>query len=183
MDVTDKGVTGAEAQELLEQAGITVNKNSIPFDPLPPTKASGIRIGTPAVTTRHMGPEQMRLTVYFSRTLYDAARTLVTSLRAAPGSIIRVYGCDEQPASTGDLTIDADLGLAIATDTQDGYLAIKGIANNKFQRGPVVEGLIVAGDRGPERELNLTTLSSTQVRQLEADIARWQELPAPTRQR
>jgi glycine hydroxymethyltransferase len=61
VDVTDKGVTGAEAQELLEQAGITVNKNSIPFDPLPPTKASGIRIGTPAVTTRHMGPEQMRL--------------------------------------------------------------------------------------------------------------------------
>ena len=61
VDLTDKGVTGAEAQELLEQAGITVNKNSIPFDPLPPTKASGIRIGTPAVTTRHMGPEQMRL--------------------------------------------------------------------------------------------------------------------------
>jgi glycine hydroxymethyltransferase len=61
VDVTDKGVTGAEAQELLEQAGITVNKNSIPFDPLPPAKASGIRIGTPAVTTRLMGPDQMRL--------------------------------------------------------------------------------------------------------------------------
>jgi glycine hydroxymethyltransferase len=61
VDVTDKGVTGAEAQELLEQAGMTVNKNSIPFDPLPPAKASGIRVGTPAVTTRLMGPDQMRL--------------------------------------------------------------------------------------------------------------------------
>ncbi len=61
VDLTHQGITGAEAQERLEQAGITVNKNSIPFDPLPPTKASGIRIGTPAVTTRHMGPDQMRL--------------------------------------------------------------------------------------------------------------------------
>jgi glycine hydroxymethyltransferase len=60
MDLTDKGITGAEAQALLEQAGITVNKNSIPFDPLPPAKASGIRIGSPAVTTRSMGPDQMR---------------------------------------------------------------------------------------------------------------------------
>jgi glycine hydroxymethyltransferase len=61
IDLTDKGVNGAEAQEVLERAGITVNKNSIPFDPLPPGKASGIRIGTPAVTTRSMGPDEMGL--------------------------------------------------------------------------------------------------------------------------
>jgi glycine hydroxymethyltransferase len=61
MDVSDKGINGAEAQEVLEHAGITVNKNSIPFDPLPPGKASGIRIGTPAVSTRFMGPEEMRV--------------------------------------------------------------------------------------------------------------------------
>ncbi|HMK37278.1 MAG TPA: serine hydroxymethyltransferase [Desulfomonilaceae bacterium] len=61
MDVSDTGITGAEAQEVLEQAGITVNKNSIPFDPLPPGKASGIRIGTPAMTTRFMGPDEMRV--------------------------------------------------------------------------------------------------------------------------
>ncbi len=48
MDVSDKQITGAQAQEVLEKAGITVNKNSIPFDPLPPGKASGIRIGTPS---------------------------------------------------------------------------------------------------------------------------------------
>ncbi|MCX5871716.1 MAG: serine hydroxymethyltransferase [Deltaproteobacteria bacterium] len=61
VDLTDKGVNGAQAQEILESAGITVNKNTIPFDPLPPGKASGIRIGTPAVTTRKMGPDEMRL--------------------------------------------------------------------------------------------------------------------------
>jgi glycine hydroxymethyltransferase len=61
IDLTDKGITGATAQELLERASITVNKNSIPFDPLPPGRASGIRIGTPAVTTRFMGPDEMRI--------------------------------------------------------------------------------------------------------------------------
>jgi glycine hydroxymethyltransferase len=61
IDLTDKGINGAEAQEVLERAGITVNKNSIPFDPLPPGKASGIRVGTPAVSTRSMGPDEMKL--------------------------------------------------------------------------------------------------------------------------
>lgn len=60
VDLTKKGLDGATAQECLERAGITVNKNSVPFDPLPPAKASGIRIGTPAITTRGMGTEDMR---------------------------------------------------------------------------------------------------------------------------
>lgn len=61
VDLTQKGVTGAQAQDILEKAGITVNKNSIPFDPLPPGRASGIRIGTPAVTTRNMGTSEMKV--------------------------------------------------------------------------------------------------------------------------
>jgi glycine hydroxymethyltransferase len=65
IDLTDKGINGAEAQEILERAGITVNKNSIPFDPLPPGKASGIRIGTPAVSTRSMGSDEMKLIASF----------------------------------------------------------------------------------------------------------------------
>ena len=60
LDLTGTGLNGAEAQELLELAGITVNKNSIPFDPLPPAKSSGIRLGTPAATTRAMGSDEMR---------------------------------------------------------------------------------------------------------------------------
>jgi glycine hydroxymethyltransferase len=60
VDVRPLGVTGQEAERVLDAVGITVNKNAIPFDPNPPTVASGIRIGTPATTTRGMGPEEMR---------------------------------------------------------------------------------------------------------------------------
>jgi glycine hydroxymethyltransferase len=59
VDVFCQGVTGKEAEEALESAGITVNKNAIPFDQNPPMVASGLRIGTPAVTTRGMGPAEM----------------------------------------------------------------------------------------------------------------------------
>lgn len=54
VDLTNKSLTGKEAEETLEKAGITVNKNAVPFDPHPPMVTSGIRIGTPAVTTRGM---------------------------------------------------------------------------------------------------------------------------------
>jgi glycine hydroxymethyltransferase len=60
VDVTPLGVTGKEAEALLDDVGITVNKNAIPFDPLPPNTASGIRLGTPATTTRGFGPDEMR---------------------------------------------------------------------------------------------------------------------------
>jgi len=60
VDLTSKGVTGKDVQTLLESVGITVNKNAIPFDPLPPSKASGIRVGTPATTTRGMRESEMR---------------------------------------------------------------------------------------------------------------------------
>jgi len=58
-DVTAVNLTGKQAEELLDGAGITVNKNTIPFDQNPPMTASGIRVGTPAVTTRGMGEEDM----------------------------------------------------------------------------------------------------------------------------
>jgi glycine hydroxymethyltransferase len=60
VDVTPLGVTGKEAEALLDEVGITVNKNAIPFDPLPPNTASGIRLGTPAVTTRGFEPDDLR---------------------------------------------------------------------------------------------------------------------------
>jgi glycine hydroxymethyltransferase len=59
VDIYSRGMVGADAQPALDRAGITVNKNSIPFDPLPPMKASGIRMGTPAVTTRGMREPEM----------------------------------------------------------------------------------------------------------------------------
>ena len=60
IDVRSKGLTGKKAEELLEQVNITTNKNTIPFDPEKPTVTSGIRIGTPAVTTRGMKEEEMK---------------------------------------------------------------------------------------------------------------------------
>ena len=59
VDVFSKGLTGKVAEAALGKAGITVNKNAIPFDQNPPMVASGIRIGTPAVTTRGMGEKEM----------------------------------------------------------------------------------------------------------------------------
>ena len=61
VDLTAKGVTGKDAQEALDRAAITVNKNGIPFDTKGPQVTSGIRIGTPAVTTRGMKENEMRL--------------------------------------------------------------------------------------------------------------------------
>lgn len=60
LDVTGYGVNGDQLQKLLDEVEITVNKNAIPFDELPPTKTSGIRIGTPAVTTRGFKEEDVR---------------------------------------------------------------------------------------------------------------------------
>jgi glycine hydroxymethyltransferase len=61
VNVSNKGLTGKDMEELLEHVGITANKNTVPFDQESPFVTSGIRLGTPALTTRGMGPEQMRL--------------------------------------------------------------------------------------------------------------------------
>src|SRR5205807_5876820 len=61
VDVFSKGITGKAAEAALGKAGITVNKNTIPFDQNPPLVASGIRIGTPAVTTRGLREPEMEL--------------------------------------------------------------------------------------------------------------------------
>jgi glycine hydroxymethyltransferase len=61
VDVFSKGITGKVAEAALGQAGITVNKNAIPFDKNPPMVGSGIRIGTPAVTTRGMAEREMEI--------------------------------------------------------------------------------------------------------------------------
>ncbi len=61
IDLNNKGITGKEAEQALDKAGISLNKNTIPFDPRPATVTSGIRLGTPCVTTRGMGEAEMRL--------------------------------------------------------------------------------------------------------------------------
>ena len=63
IDLTNKQVSGKIAEKTLEKAGITVNKNMIPFDTKSPFITSGIRVGTPAITTRGMGPDEMKIIV------------------------------------------------------------------------------------------------------------------------
>ena len=65
IDLSNKGVTGKAAEKTLERAGITVNKNMVPFDKRSPFITSGIRLGTPAITTRGMGKKEMRKIVQF----------------------------------------------------------------------------------------------------------------------
>ncbi|MDA8167261.1 MAG: serine hydroxymethyltransferase [Actinomycetota bacterium] len=70
-DLTDLGITGIEAESRLEEVGITVNKNAVPYDQLPPTVTSGIRIGTPAVTSRGFREPEME----------EVAGIILTALR------------------------------------------------------------------------------------------------------
>ncbi len=78
VDLTRKGITGKDAQETLDRAWITVNKNGIPFDTKGPMVTSGIRLGTPAVTTRGMRePEMARIAMLIDRVLTNLGNTSV----------------------------------------------------------------------------------------------------------
>ena len=80
VDVFVRGLTGAQAEKALERAAITVNKNAIPFDTQPPMKASGIRIGTPALTTRGMKEDEMRIIAgWISEVLADPENESIQS--------------------------------------------------------------------------------------------------------
>jgi glycine hydroxymethyltransferase len=75
VDLTPKGVTGADAEVALERAGLTTNKNGIPFDPLPPMQTSGLRVGSPAGTTRGFGPAEFRQIGTWIGEVLDALKT------------------------------------------------------------------------------------------------------------
>jgi glycine hydroxymethyltransferase len=75
VDLTPKNVSGAQAEIALERAGITTNKNSIPGDPLPPMQTSGLRVGTPAGTTRGFGPAEFRQVGKWMGEVLDAVST------------------------------------------------------------------------------------------------------------
>jgi glycine hydroxymethyltransferase len=101
VDVFSRGITGKVAEAALGKAGITVNKNAIPFDQNPPMVASGIRIGTPAVTTRGMGEREMDLIAEFiTRVL--AAPDDERVLRSVQAEVERL--CRKFPLYPEDLT-------------------------------------------------------------------------------
>jgi len=73
MDLSNKGISGKAAEKALEKAGITVNKNMVPFDQKSPFITSGIRVGTPAITTRNMGSNEMKKIASFINTVVTDA--------------------------------------------------------------------------------------------------------------
>ena len=92
VDLTPTGLDGKEAESRLEQVGITVNRNAIPFDPRPPMNPSGLRIGTPALTTRGLVEEDMReIASVISIALSDRFESERESLRARTGALMERY--------------------------------------------------------------------------------------------
>ena len=92
VDVRDKGLNGKEAAEALDRACITVNKNAIPFDTETPFKAGGIRIGTPALTTRGMQSAEMRLIGgWIDRVLKDRSEKTIQEVAAEVGRLTEKF--------------------------------------------------------------------------------------------
>jgi len=89
VDVTTKGLCGAEAETLLHSVGLTCNKNLIPYDKEPPMRASGIRIGTAAITTRGLGTDDMRVMANWIADLLESPNDEVLQKRIA-GEVLEV---------------------------------------------------------------------------------------------
>jgi glycine hydroxymethyltransferase len=106
VDVFQKGILGSEAEDALGKAGITVNKNTIPFDTNPPLKPSGIRVGTPALTTRGMKePEMRQIGAWIAKALDvrndDAALDKIRGEVAELANRFPLYAWRRAPAAVG----------------------------------------------------------------------------------
>jgi glycine hydroxymethyltransferase len=89
IDLRGAGVTGKDAEARCDAAGITLNKNAIPFDPQPPAVASGIRVGTPAVTTQGMAEGEMKeVASLIARAVRDSDGTGAADIRASVSALV-----------------------------------------------------------------------------------------------
>jgi glycine hydroxymethyltransferase len=88
LDLQETGVTGKDAEARCDRAGIVLNKNAIPYDPQPPMTASGIRVGTPAVTTQGMTEGDMKeVGGLIARAVRDADGSAAADIAAAVGAL------------------------------------------------------------------------------------------------
>jgi glycine hydroxymethyltransferase len=83
VDVGSRGLSGSKAEKLLDRVGITCNKNTIPGDTRPPAQASGIRLGTPAVTTRGFGPAECRTVAAYIAAILESPEDDLVHTRIA----------------------------------------------------------------------------------------------------
>lgn len=98
IDLRELGVTGKDAEARCDAAKITLNKNAIPYDPQPPMTASGIRVGTPAVTTQGMTEADMKeIAGLIGKAVRDADGALVDEVAAAVGALVRKYPAYPRP--------------------------------------------------------------------------------------
>jgi len=95
VDVRPKGLTGQEAADALERCGIVINKNAIPFDEQPPTITSGVRVGTPALTSRGFGPAEMRRVGEMFVEVFEAPNDLEVAKRVR-NEVLEM--CEAHPA-------------------------------------------------------------------------------------
>jgi glycine hydroxymethyltransferase len=92
IDLRESGVSGKDAEDRCGAAGITLNKNAIPFDPQPPAVASGIRVGTPAVTTQGMTEGEMKeVAALLARAVRDSDGSGADDIRSAVGALVGRY--------------------------------------------------------------------------------------------
>ncbi|MGH2708259.1 MAG: serine hydroxymethyltransferase [Actinomycetota bacterium] len=102
VDLRPKGLTGKAAEKVLDQAGITVNKNTIPDDPQSPFVTSGIRLGTPALTTRGMGPGEMqRVAELIDRALTRPDEATLTRVREEVGQLSSTFPLYQPKSAVG----------------------------------------------------------------------------------
>jgi len=98
LDVSEVGVTGAEAETRCDRAGIVLNKNAIPYDPQPPSVASGIRVGSPSVTTQGMGTDQMaQIASLIGRAIRDSTGAEAAGIAAEVGDLVAAHPAYPEP--------------------------------------------------------------------------------------
>jgi glycine hydroxymethyltransferase len=99
LDLRPLGITGAEAERRSDAASITLNKNAIPYDPLPPMTASGIRVGTPAVTTQGMRePEMAEVAALIARAVRDGDASSAAEVRESVEKLVSQHPAYPRPA-------------------------------------------------------------------------------------